>query len=588
MAILGGVRIKTVSYLGNGILAALAIAGSVAALKETADMNASINKITDNSVPSLVAIDRMNNAIGDARLGVTKLELMESPADIQQQDNAFAKASDEADKAITAYQPLIDDEIDRRGYEEIARLWGQYKQIAADVRRLKATDGAASLGLWNSGLAPLGPQLEKALEVELNYNKHASDLSGQEADATVAKSRATSIAMIVASVVIALAVIAMLLARVIWPLQRLTGAMQDMAAGNLDRDVPGADQRDEIGDIGRALDAIKTSIAARSRAEADAAAETQRRVVSALGQGLADLKAGNLTRTITQPFPGDYEKLRTDFNETVGAMAALLREVTEAAGSVNNGAGEIADASRDLAGRTQSQAASLEESTAAVRELTSSVKHSATTATDAAQIARAARDSATNGGVVMAEAVDAMSRIVSSSRRMEEIIAVIDGIAFQTNLLALNAGMEAARAGEAGKGFAVVATEVRALAQRSADAARDITALIRESGQDVTKGVDLIGQTQSALGKIVTDATDLAGRIGALADAAASQSSAIIQVETAVGDLDRLTQQNAALVEETSAAARSLSGEANRMGGLVERFDLGREPTRSSGYRMAA
>jgi methyl-accepting chemotaxis protein len=242
---------------------------------------------------------------------------------------------------------------------------------------------------------------------------------------------------------------------------------------------------------------------------------------------------------------------------------------------VSNGANEISAAASDLATRTEGQAASLEESSAAVRELTHSATSTAQTAAEASNLARAAQSSAKGSGDTMNQTVAAMSQIAESSRKMEEIVGLIEGIAFQTNLLALNAGVEAARAGEAGKGFAVVATEVRALAQRSSDAAKDITAIIQSSGRDVAQGVTMIGQTQAALTQIVASTQELSDMIEAIATASREQSTSILQVDSAVAAMDRSTQQNAALVEQSSAAARSLSSEASALTGLVQRFDIG-------------
>ena len=362
---------------------------------------------------------------------------------------------------------------------------------------------------------------------------------------------------------------------VVAPLARMTQAMADMADGNLDREVPDTDLDNEVGDIGRALVAIKTSVAARARTEGESQMAAQRQVVSALGNGLSNLKAGRLGAPITQSFPQNYEVLRNDFNDTSATMAEVMRKITQSVQTVRSGAGEIAAAASDLARRTESQAASLEESSAAVRELTESVTNSARTASDATGLARNAHAAATSSGELMVGAVTAMTEIDHSSRQMEEIVGLIEGIAFQTNLLALNAGVEAARAGEAGKGFAVVATEVRALAQRSSDAAKDITAIIKGSARNVTVGVEMINQNQASLGTIISITADMAKLISDLALASKEQALSIHQVEAVVGEIDRITQQNAALVEQSTAASRSLAMEADGLGALVERFDVG-------------
>ena len=362
---------------------------------------------------------------------------------------------------------------------------------------------------------------------------------------------------------------------VVAPLGRMRRAMADMADGNLDRDVPDSDLANEVGDIGRALVAIKDSVAARARAESESQMAVQRQVVTALGEGLAHLKARRLNQPLTHSFPPDYEVLRQDFNDTAATMARVMHKITESVDSVRTGASEISAATADLARRTEHQAASLENSSSAVRELTESVTQSARTASDATGLARHAHEAATSSGELMVGAMAAMTEIDNSSRQMEEIVGLIEGIAFQTNLLALNAGVEAARAGEAGKGFAVVASEVRALAQRSSDAAKEITGIIKGSTQNVTVGVDMINQNQAALGTIIQLTSDMAKLIDDLALAAKEQAGSILQVEAVVSELDRITQQNAALVEQSTAASRSLAGEANGLGALVEGFDVG-------------
>jgi len=468
----------------------------------------------------------------------------------------------------------------------VVELWARYKDIAKPLHDMTLAQKDISHRV-TAAAATVGVELGEALDTEIAYN---AELGKRESDAGAVEAASdkliahTAIAVVLGLV---LAIIMLLRHRLSSPLVKLTGAMQDMAGGNLDRDIPGATLTDEVGDIGRALAAIKDSVAARSKAAAESQMAVQRQVVGALGEGLSALKAGRLTTSIDQAFPGDYEQLRADFNEAVAAMASLMREVMDAADAVSNGAHEISAAAADLAARTEGQAASLEESSAAVRELTHSASSTAQTAAEASNLARAAQASASGSGETMHQTVEAMNQIAASSRQMEEIVGLIEGIAFQTNLLALNAGVEAARAGEAGRGFAVVATEVRALAQRSSDAAKDITGIIQSSGRDVAQGVTMIGQTQAALAQIVTSTQDLSAMIATIATAAHEQSASIMQVDSAVSDMDRSTQQNAALVEQSSAAARSLSTEANGLTALVQQFDIGKRSAQKRLRRAA-
>jgi methyl-accepting chemotaxis protein len=241
---------------------------------------------------------------------------------------------------------------------------------------------------------------------------------------------------------------------------------------------------------------------------------------------------------------------------------------------VRSGAGEITEASDDLSRRTEQQAASLEETAAALDQITEAVRRSAANAGDARDTVSAAKTGAERSGDVVRDTVTAMTGIEQSSRQIGNIISVIDEIAFQTNLLALNAGVEAARAGDAGRGFAVVATEVRALAQRSADAAREIKHLISASGREVENGVKLVGETGKALERIVAQVIKLDSLVGDIATAAQEQATGLNQVNTAVNQMDQLTQQNAAMVEESTAASHSLAGEAEELARLVGQFRI--------------
>jgi len=365
--------------------------------------------------------------------------------------------------------------------------------------------------------------------------------------------------------------------RIVSPLRKLTDAMLRMGRGELDIAIPGASRRDELGGIARALDSIKQNVEQRARDESERQMAIQRQVVGALREGMSALKAGDLMIRIDEAFPSDYEELRRNFNETVDVLADLIAQVNDSAASVRTGADEIASAANDLSHRTESQAASLEETAASMKQITTTVSGAAETAVNASGSAQSAKTEATESGAVMTEAVTAMEAIANTSKQMESIVAMIDGIAFQTNLLALNAGVEAARAGDAGNGFAVVANEVRALAQRSAEAAKDIGQLIGESGREVANGVQAVRQTHASLERIVTRTADVSALIGTLAESGQAQSTSIHQVNSVVTDLDAITQQNAALVEEASAASRSLSMEANRLATLVSRFRVGHD-----------
>jgi methyl-accepting chemotaxis protein len=379
------------------------------------------------------------------------------------------------------------------------------------------------------------------------------------------------------------------------PIKGLQSTMGKLAGGNLQASVAGSERRDEIGGIARAVQVFKDAGLEKQRLEAAAkvaaeqveaerarneaeraeAAAQQRFVVDSVATGLEKLSGGDLLFRLTNAFSSDYEKLRGDFNAAMETLQVTMQSIAANTQGVRSGAGEITQASDDLSRRTEQQAASLEETAAALDQITATVRRTAEVANEARDLVSTAKDDAEHSGVVVRDTVQAMSGIESSSRQIGNIIGVIDEIAFQTNLLALNAGVEAARAGDAGRGFAVVATEVRALAQRSADAAKEIKALISTSGQQVDVGVKLVDETGQALGRIVAQVSQLNGLVAELAASAKEQSTGLGEVNAAVNQMDQVTQQNAAMVEQATAASHSLAYEAEELARLVGQFHIG-------------
>ena len=310
--------------------------------------------------------------------------------------------------------------------------------------------------------------------------------------------------------------------------------------------------------------------------------------ISELAGALRSLSEGDLTKTLERSFVPSMEQLRHDFNATIDKLSQTLTTVGHNASAIAAGSRELGDSAEAFSRRTEQQAASVEETAAALEEITTTVADSSQRAEEAGRLVAETKRGAEESGTVVRNAVAAMDQIEKSSREITNIIGVIDDIAFQTNLLALNAGVEAARAGEAGKGFAVVAQEVRELAQRSASAAKEIKALITTSSEHVRNGVGLVGQTGKALEQIVTQVADINTNVAAIVKASKEQTIGLREINSAINSLDQTTQQNAAMVEESTAASLRLANEADALHTLLAQFRLADSMIRHMVVRRAA
>jgi len=352
------------------------------------------------------------------------------------------------------------------------------------------------------------------------------------------------------------------------PITALTRLMAELARGRNDIDVPGSARGDELGDMARAV------VVFRDAAKAKVSDDRERDLaLEAIGSGLQSLSAADLTVRLTD-LPPAFHQLATDFNRAVQNLSGLTSDVRGSAGSIRSNIEEIRQATDNLSARSEQQAASLRETAAAVGEITQGVREGAASASQANRAVTEARDEAEKGGQIVAKSITAMNGIDQASREIVDIITVIDGIAFQTNLLALNAGVEAARAGDAGKGFAVVASEVRALAQRSADAASDVKARILSAIEHVRSGVVLVDETGNALQRIIGKVSDVSTVVDVIARSSEQQAHSLGQVNIAIGEIDSVTQQNAAMVEESTAAASLLAQECGTLMASVMRFNV--------------
>ena len=379
------------------------------------------------------------------------------------------------------------------------------------------------------------------------------------------------------------------------PLSRMVERMKTLAQGDLNVETEGVGRRDEVGEMAAAVEVFKTNAiqrvkmekeaaeqraagdAERERVEAEKArgAEAQSRAMSWLGEALKRVADGDLTTRLDPHFPSEFAKIRADFNAAAEKLMETVRVVVSSTSAIHSGAREITSASDDLSRRTEQQAASLEDTAAALDEISVTLNHSAASAKHASEVVASADDDAKKGAIVVKQAVEAVDAISRSSEQIGRILSVIDEIAFQTNLLALNAGVEAARAGDAGKGFAVVASEVRALAQRSAEAAKDIKHLISTSSKQVECGAKLVAESGKAFERIIDQVSEINRVVADIATGAQEQATGIQQINATINGMDRSTQQNATIAEESTAASHSLSQEMTRLAGLVEQFRVG-------------
>ncbi len=462
----------------------------------------------------------------------------------------------------------------RQAYESADKFWDSVDtQFIPAIRR---GDVAAADRYHDTVITPAFERHQAAIdnavaELSVHQQKLAEEAEGSLHD----------IYMILSAV--ALLVIAgvglfcwFMLGRVSRPLARTAETMRAMVNGDLSAAIEGDTRPDEMGDVARALVAFRQAeVDKRSLEEMGRQQQAERtRIIDSLSVALRHLANGDVSYRIEDQFQGQYEELRMDFNSALTAVGSALRAVSETSDAIRLGTGEIAQASNDLSIRTEQQAAALEETSASMTTATGSVRETAEAAKEANTAVQDAHDAAEKGGQIVHDAIAAMDEIEQSSKQISQIIALIDNVAFQTNLLALNAAVEAARAGEAGDGFAVVAAEVRGLAQRTADAANDVKKLITSSAQQVENGVRLVGQAGETLDHIVERVSEITKLMHNIAASVEEESLVLVQVNSAVGEMDQMTQQNAAMVEQSTASARNLASEAEALAKLVGNFQI--------------
>ena len=547
------------------LLALLAAIGLFAMMK-IGEVNSLSSEMRSRTLPATQLIGDLHAYTSQYRIQQSGLITAATPEARAKAEKLLRNAANAISGMMDDYEPMLQTKEQKALFADLKTNWTQYNQLTDQMIALADADDTAAADLFEGEALDMFYTVEDSILQLIDLNVKSGQAISTKSATIYAESRQMLIAAIGLGLVVALALSGLLMHTVAKPVKKMAASVKLLVDGDLSVEIPGMNRKDELGSLARALDSFKALFAAdKERAEADAqrAAETEA-TITAIGNGLAALAKGNLTHHVDDDASGPLAKLHSDYNDAVAHLLDAMVEIVEGCNTIKNGTNEIAQASSDLSLRTERQAESLAHTSKTLGEFTDSVKIAADNARQTSSRLAIARESA-------------------ASKEMNDIISTIDGLAFQTNLLALNAGVEAARAGASGAGFAVVATEVRHLAQRSAEAANSIRQLVATSGAQITEGVSLVENSGEALRQIVTEVTEVSDLMDEIAEAAGRQASGLAEISEMVTSMDTTTQQNAAMVEESTASSRNLHLETERLVEQLSFFELGNRPNYNNG-----
>ena len=509
-----GMSIRSMLMGAFGLMGLIIVGQGLFALNRVAEVNKSTTDFATNWMPSANTALNLGLSASRARLAIAK-HIISTDEEMPQTEKDIQTQLDAIEQHRKQYERLITSPEEKAAYESFLRNWADHQRQADEMIKLSRAHKTVEAGNVFKAMVTKFRETTKDVATLVDINRKGAAQSAKSAEETYEQIRWLTIMIVVSGACLAVGASIFVLLQVCRPLAALIGPIGSFAEGNFRVEVAGTERRDEIGQIAQAVSRMA-------------------------------------------------ERVRGTVNN-----------IKTAAGEVTSASAEISTATTDLSQRTEEQAASLEETSASMEQISATVRKNADNANQANKSAATTREVASRGGKVVAQAVDAMAKIEDSSRKISDIIGVIDEIARQTNLLALNAAVEAARAGEAGRGFAVVASEVRSLAQRSSQAAKDIKDLITNSNGQVKDGVELVNKAGASLTEIVDSINAVAVIVSDIAAATAEQATGIDEINRALSQMDDVTQQNSALVEENAATAKTLEHQANLMREQVAYFQTG-------------